>query len=961
MIAKRPCRNDESLSSWSSQNDRNRYSLLDHCWRWLLKRVFLLVALWVLKTTTITTSTTRTLAAAIVATKEDDTDFPERQEHQVVQQDNENDRDDHQEEQEEGYTVESLNDFTEDSSNPDHHHVHHDDNTLRDYQEAENDAEEEEESEGEEEPVEESSSHLLPPLVKEGEIYVLSTLDSIDQLIELSKKEEVEDRYPPLSLIFLHNRSCPHSMKLLRTLEQAILFLHVDIDLLQVYNPHWAVPVVGKMDVDDFYKTAEFMGIPKMDVDQVLAMFQVTSVPKLVFVQEIVGERGEEEPTTPMQQDHDEEDDEANFLSPQFLMLEYTGLQSNPSDLADGLWHYIYRLQFGHSEPIHAARRIAKREKANVLMEEKDENPLEDNEELDDNSRLVGEDHFLNAPPAMVFTDPSQLEELLRAHGRKILSHVSPALDPHWSEQEKKALASLFDLHDGLGRRDDSHDDPFLVVAQCHGSSSNNSKASPIYEYFDAVSNVLSVRRDMLFVILETSSCSDSVNGEYLEDGSVVVYWLDRSWNLHPRAIWTPPPVTVAAEGKDNQPLSSSSLSTSLTNFVTSHITPGLMWMDRQVTAPIAFARHNKVHVVLFVNVHHFHHSGTVHEPSRQAVQSLRRVCQAWRQRPQQQLQPEEDQHLTCLIVPSTDTRILTTFGIDIWTGLDEKVASHYARNPVDEHSDGTDQGQYHHHDERQTQDEDEVLPTLLITDQRGGGTKRYYLDPPSISHSSAISDFVQAFWKGELQWEYASSRPTSRSATKQGTSDVRMAGRRIPINRYGVLTLSAEDFTTWLKHFSTIGHESARVAKEPKHLLLLLYAPTCGHCKRVSIVWNLLSDLLQSMGWDDFVQVAKLDVTTNELFVPEMVVKWLPDVYYIGPQPGSSSTAESAATPTTANETHSNSSPYRLSRYDRFDALGEGVGRVSGTIELIEWFLDVAELDEPGLLSTLDTGDLPP
>jgi hypothetical protein len=252
-----------------------------------LTRIFLLVALWVL-TTTKTTTNTCTVEASLAS---DNDDFPERKEHQVVQQDNENAREDHQEEQEEGSTVELLD--------------------------QEPDSDEEEEEEGEQEPLKESSS-----LVKEREIYVLSTLDSIDQLIELSKQEEVvQGRYPPLSLIFLHNRSCPHSMKLLHTLEQAIMLLHVDIDLLQVYDPHWTVPVVGKMEVDDLYQTAQAMGIPKLEVDQVLALFHVTSVPKLVFLKDIIV--GEAEPTTPIQQDHDgEEDDETNTMLPaQFLML----------------------------------------------------------------------------------------------------------------------------------------------------------------------------------------------------------------------------------------------------------------------------------------------------------------------------------------------------------------------------------------------------------------------------------------------------------------------------------------------------------------------------------------------------------------------------------------------------------------------------------------------------------------
>ena len=172
-----------------------------------------------------------------------------------------------------------------------------------------------------------------------------------------------------MALIFVYNGSCPRSMTLLRTLEQAIILLHLDADLLQVYDPHWTAPVVGKIHVDEFYQTAEFMGIPKTSVDQALAMFQVTSVPTLLFLQDIGG-RGAAAAgkTAPMQHHGDDgNEEETNILPPQFLMLEYTGLQSSPSELTDGLWHYIYRLQFGHSESIRAVRRISKRESTNVL------------------------------------------------------------------------------------------------------------------------------------------------------------------------------------------------------------------------------------------------------------------------------------------------------------------------------------------------------------------------------------------------------------------------------------------------------------------------------------------------------------------------------------------------------------------------------------------------------------------
>ena len=102
-------------------------------------------------------------------------------------------------------------------------------------------------------------------------------------------------------------------------------------------------------------------------------------------------------------------------------------------------------------------------------------------------------------------------------------------------------------------------------------------------------------------------------------------------------------------------------------------------------------------------------------------------------------------------------------------------------------------------------------------------------------------------------------------------------------------------------------------------HTLLLLYSPMCGHCKRVNVIWNQLAQLTKEFSdWN--LQIARLDVTSNDYFYPGMVTPYLPELYY--------------------------SQPYATGepiRYNRTDDIGDRVGGIDDPIQVIDWWIEVA------------------
>ena len=200
------------------------------------------------------------------------------------------------------------------------------------------------------------------------------------------------------------------------------------------------------------------------------------------------------------------------------------------------------------------------------------------------------------------------------------------------------------------------------------------------------------------------------------------------------------------------------------------------------------------------------------------------------------------------------------------------------------------------------------------MTDRRKDrtGIERHYLDPPITRLS--IGRFLDDFVHGQTKPERKSSPYNSEEGQEGGA---------VPVNKHFVHLLSADS----LPKFLEINRE--------KHVLLQLYAPTCGHCKRFNIVWNSLGKLVEFLGWSNQLVLARIDAASNEVFVPGLVSTQLPDLFYFGKGD-------------TEYPTH-----YPKTQF----AHDMELGGISDPLDLLEWWMDEAgeSIDESELLRALE------
>jgi len=141
---------------------------------------------------------------------------------------------------------------------------------------------------------------------------------------------------------------------------------------------------------------------------------------------------------------------------------------------------------------------------------------------------------------------------------------------------------------------------------------------------------------------------------------------------------------------------------------------------------------------------------------------------------------------------------------------------------------------------------------------------------------------------------------------------DTAKNGHNIQTNKHGIHLLTGNSIVSFLK-------DSGK-----KHVLLQLYAPTCGHCKRFNTIWNSLGDLIEFLGWSNFLVLARVDVSLNEVLVPGMVPSaWLPDLFYFGVD-------------VYENPVHYGETIFA----NEFE-----LGGISDPLDLIEWWMDNAGL----------------
>jgi hypothetical protein len=354
---------------------------------------------------------------------------------------------------------------------------------------------------------------------------------------------------------------------------------------------------------------------------------------------------------------------------------------------------------------------------------------------------------------------------------------------------------------------------------------------------------------------------------------------------------------------------------------------PSVLWFDRQTTAPVVFGLRQRLHAVLVVDARPpASPSNATGDPSRRpggsdepdwvpddrhartraALVHFRRQCRGHRRL------------VACLVVPSTETRVLAALGVDPWSPLDARAdasprPSGGSGSSVDEH------------------EEEPVLPAAILTDRERepGKTLVYRLDAGRL-----LSDP-----EGSLAFFFAHFVAGDRRAARALRPTVRSDPRGPRTNAAGVRILTGASV-------GELDGAGAGGDGPPPHALLLLVAPTCGHCKRAAVAWNRLSEFLGDVKWD-FVRLYLLDVSENE--VPDGVVpRWLPDAYYYGRDRGGGGGGGGM-----------NASFVRFDWIDDEDEAGprqlqdhEADWDVS---VLLDWFLAVANLTDAELSRLLD------
>lgn len=612
-------------------------------------------------------------------------------------------------------------------------------------------------------------------LQKENGIIVLESLNNLRQVFQQEEST--------LVLTLVHASSCPHSLALMKRVEEAHRMM---TDYFEI-----ATDAVADHNMPSFAK------LDAIDSDPVeLQNSGVFAFPTLVFA---TGDASGHAP----------------------FLLEYTGRQETAEDIYRTVLHYFHQLIVAAGD-VHRT------------------------------------DDFVNVKPKE-FRSMMDVTDFMRDQRHGILGNtiVEPGFPSTTSAELQEHIRWLM--------FDEAADD-FVLIVQCRNRQSEESQS--YYKSFDHMVSVVSSRRDRLFITL--SECdADAI------DGSVVAWKIPLNIDLSGEREMSVPKATFSPSPRAD-PLSGD-IPLELIEFVVKVSTPSLLWFDRQATAPIAFPAYRQVHAVLFVDLHHV--EGGLDRPSavktREMIRRFRHTCREhWRN------DDTAEHDMVCLVVPSTETRILTTFGIDIWTVLDERV-----RHP-------------------DLKEWTEPLPSLMITDQRLGGTKRYYLDSVALSASSeAIPDFVTNFWQGRMTPKTKSSKLGPRT------------------NASGVCIVTGDSFRSEILQ-----------ADDDRHALIFFTSPTCGHCKRFSILWNQLAELIAHIEWDSFLTLYQMDVAANEIVDLDVItVRWLPDVYYFSP--------------------HNRTNPVR---YDITDEQGEGVGRLGSPLEILHWLIQEGDFEDAQLRQML-------
>jgi hypothetical protein len=269
---------------------------------------------------------------------------------------------------------------------------------------------------------------------------------------------------------------------------------------------------------------------------------------------------------------------------------------------------------------------------------------------------------------------------------------------------------------------------------------------------------------------------------------------------------------------------------------------------------------------------------------------------------------------------------MLTKFGIDIWSPLDEALFSSNKAADEEEIEQSNDAGYC-----SSGMPNSNVLPMMILTDSSDRVPSRYYLCSHEIlattsstpfKYGGPVTDLLESFSDGTLEDPYI--RSESSNSYNAPWHDNR--------NIANVTIVTGNSF------------ESLVMERESSHSMLLFQTNTCGHCKRFSVLWNEFARLVSAMNWAGVIEIMKVDVSKNDIRHDQIDVWDVPSVYYF-PAYEKDKPIEVTWIGPKSNPQHD---------YD------EGLSWIRSGTDLVEWIIRQGKLDVKLLVSLDESKNKP-
>jgi hypothetical protein len=350
-------------------------------------------------------------------------------------------------------------------------------------------------------------------------------------------------------------------------------------------------------------------------------------------------------------------------------------------------------------------------------------------------------------------------------------------------------------IHQLLTFEDEELREPYMAFVQCR---SRRERTNLMYEMnqqnswcdeFETLGEIYIHRRDVAFFVFvahHPQECAwfldsnDSTDDNW--DGAIQIV------RILPGLGENYEPITNF--GAALYPSASSATDLSIKNFVVFHSTPSLLWYDRFTSAIWAFHLKRKIHVALFIDMHSPTFVDEVDlksslERTQVAMSALRKAALELKNN-----RPQDD--IVFLIIPSTEIRIMRTFGIDVWSPMDKVMVGNI--NVTDALS--------------------ESLPFLVVTSRNESSfyTKRFSLRPTDSMRCMTNYSDCDRHYTLEKFSSFLKDVLEGR-AIHDIKSQVDPANQT---NDSGVITLTGKSFKSLMGNLTT-------------NTLIQFYVPWCG------------------------------------------------------------------------------------------------------------------------------------